>query len=170
MNTRNTRLTVALAVVVIATALVLIWSGLGDDEESSFDVLAGLEVLNGRMPPMHELAARPSIIVTWTTWCPACVQELAFLRENYPQLQGRINLVAVNLTSNERDVNAVREFLEGVDLPFVVLGDPDNIAGRHFQSRYIPANFLLDTSGNILQLHEGPLTMAIIERWLHDNP
>lgn len=168
MNTRDTRLTVALGVVVVIIALLLIWSGLGD-EEGSFDVLAGLEVLHGQMPPLHELAARPSIIVTWNTWCPGCVQELAFLKEYYPQLRGRINLVAVNLTANERDVNTVREFLDEIDLPFAVLGDPDNVAGGHFQSRYIPANFLLDTYGNIVQVHEGPLTMTIIERWLHDH-
>lgn len=169
MNTRNRRLTVALAVAVVLIALVLIWAGAGEREEGSFDVLTGLEVLHGRMPPLHELAAQPSIVVTWNTWCPGCVQELAYLKEHYPHLQGRINLVAVNLTANERDVETVRELLEEMDLPFAVLGDPDNVAGQHFASRFIPANFLLDISGNIVQVHEGPLTMTIIERWLHDH-
>ncbi len=159
----QTAVSLVILVLVAALAIGLMALTAGGDP---FAILNELDVMNGAMPSAQDLSGRPTLVVTWNTWCPGCIQELLYLRENHEEIRARVNLVAINLTRGERSLGEVHEFLDEAGLPYVVLADPEGKAGERFASRYIPASFLLDTGGEIINRMEGPVTLKILDEWL----
>ena len=173
MSATSVRSLVVLALVV-ALAIAILVVGNSDDAHPSdvtgpLATLQELDVVNGEMPSMQDLSQRPTLVVMWTTWCPSCIDEMLHLRDNYGEYHSRVNLIAVNLTQGERRLPAVHEFLEGADLPFTVLLDPKGKAAGQFRSRYIPANFLVNTEGETVNMMEGPITLDILDQWLDEG-
>ncbi len=161
-------------VLVVALAIAILVLGNSDDANLNditgpFATLHELDVVNREMPSMQDLSQRPTLVVMWTTWCPSCIDEMLHLRDNYGEFHSRVNVIAVNLTQGERSRQAVHDFLEGADLPFTVLLDPDGKAGEQFASRYIPANFLVNTEGETVNMMEGPITLDILDQWLGEG-
>ena len=158
-----------MTIIVLLLLAVSVWYLLADKEEAddgALNALMSLEVVNGEMYSAADLSSMPTLVVIWTTWCPSCLEELAYLKEHYQEISSLVNLVAVNATIHERSINDVDRLLEVAELPFVVLVDQDGQSMKHFQSRYIPANFLVDINGKVINSLEGPISKETIIKWL----
>lgn len=110
-----------------------------------------LSDLSGTPLDSSQFFGRVLVLNFWATWCAPCVAELPSLqrlREQTSDLDVRFALV----TRESPDV--VETFVDerGVGLPIYLLaGDPPEC----FQSRAIPATFILDKSGVIAMRHFG---------------
>ncbi len=161
-------ITIILLLVVVGAALTMFFLQDNARVEGTFDILSNMEILNGDMISEDDFSARPTLVVKWATWCPACVDELLYLKENHQDFQERVNLVAVNITRNERSFNDILELVDWAELPFLVLADTEGMTSEHFPSRYIPANFLLNTEGKLVNSIEGPIDLEMLDDWLEN--
>lgn len=129
----------------------------------------GLEVLQARpaAPKLvladvygvtHRLAdLRGSVVLInfWATWCPPCRQEMPGLQRAWEQLEGsdfRILAVATG-----QDSAAIAQFYRSLPAPltFTLLPDPENTGWRSWPFHGLPATFIVDKSGHVVDLVEG---------------
>ena len=129
----------------------------------------GLEVLQARpaAPKLvladvygvtHRLAdLRGSVVLInfWATWCPPCRQEMPGLQRAWEQLEGsdfRILAVATG-----QDSAAIAQFYRSMPAPltFTLLPDPDNTGWQSWPFHGLPATFIVDKSGHVVDLVEG---------------
>ena len=164
-------LTLLLVVILIAAALFYQETferaaQNADRTGGSITALMALEVISGEMISEYDFAARPTLVVMWATWCPSCVFGLFHLKEAHEEFQERVNIVAVNITQNERSFSDVVSLLERGNFPFLIMADREGEAQGHFRSRYIPAYFLVNTNGVTVQHLEGQMSLEILDNWL----
>ncbi len=152
-------------VALVVIALILIRStGAGESESNNLmHSLRDMAVLQGEVP---EQTALPTLIVAWNTGCPSCVHELRHLKEHYDALQDSVHVVAVNLTRTERNLETVEQFLAEENLPFTVLADKEGELTEHLTFRFIPANFLVEPDGELIESQEGLIEVQTLRNWL----
>ncbi|MEW6623417.1 MAG: TlpA disulfide reductase family protein [Bacillota bacterium] len=168
----NKNKTLTILILIILTAVVVwmfVLQGEKEVEAEAFQALLGMEVKNGVMFTYEEFEARPTLVVAWTTWCPTCLEELLYLKDHYDEINSRVNLVAVNLTTSERNPGNLDKYLTAIQVPFVVLSDTEGKSREHFASRFVPSSFLLNSKGKVVKKADGPVTVEMLENWLSEN-
>ncbi|MFW6207767.1 MAG: TlpA disulfide reductase family protein [Spirochaetota bacterium] len=88
------------------------------------------------------------IINVWASWCPPCRGEMPELIEFYKNLENEnVELIALNMTSTEKSLSAVREFVEGSALPFPVRLDREGEIGRRLAIETLPTTIVVGPQG-----------------------
>ena len=88
------------------------------------------------------------IINVWASWCPPCRGEMPELIEFYKNIENEnIELIALNMTSTEKSLSAVRDFVEGSALPFPVRLDRDGEIGRRLAIETLPTTIVVGPEG-----------------------
>lgn len=93
----------------------------------------------------------------WTTWCPSCEEEMPDLQK-LKDNQNDIEVIAVNLSSQESEFGLVKEFVDLYDLDLTIPLDKDGDIMSLYQIRPIPTSFFIDSKGHIADISFGPLT------------
>lgn len=88
------------------------------------------------------------IINVWASWCPPCRGEMPELIEFYKNIENKnVELIALNMTSTEKSLSAVREFVEGSALPFPVRLDREGEIGRRLAIETLPTTIVVGPEG-----------------------
>jgi thiol-disulfide isomerase/thioredoxin len=97
-----------------------------------------------------QLAGRPTLLVFWASWCPACRQELPRAEEAHARFAARgLNVVGVNLGIRET-VADVRSYLSNSGLTFPMFYDAGQVAMKSYRVTATPAVLLLDRQGEVV--------------------
>ena len=114
-----------------------------------FDMSA--EDLDGNRLDFTDFSGQVLILNFWATWCAPCIAEMPSLTR-LREATSDVDVVFACVT--REPVATVREFLDkkSVDLPIYVL---DGDVPKCFESRAIPATFVLDKKGTIVLRHFG---------------
>ncbi len=117
----------------------------------AWDYSMELTDLAGTPFDSSQFSGRVLVLNFWATWCAPCVAEMPSLQRLWEQTED----LGVQFAVITREPSGVvQEFLEkrGTDLPIYLLaGEPPEC----FQSRAIPATFVLDKAGTIAMRHFG---------------
>ncbi len=89
---------------------------------------------------------KPVLAVFWTTWCPYCVKQLIFLRDNQQNYKD-IELLAINAGESE---DKVRPFIKRNRIQYNVLLDKDNSVTGYFGIIGLPTYILIDKQGEVV--------------------
>ena len=123
--------------------------------------------LEGNTLQLSELLGKPTILNFWATWCSPCQAEMPLLQTAYEQFGSEIGFVMVNLTDGRRDTpEGVAAFVEENGFTFPVYCDAAYAAQALYGIRGIPMTVLLDSEGNILQTHFGPLDQKTLDSYI----
>ncbi len=109
-----------------------------------------LKTLDGEAVSLESFRGKTVLLNHWATWCGPCVAEMPSLAALHESIDR--DDVAIVLVSTE-DAHTIRSFLErkGLSLPaYVAEGMP-----AVFETRGIPATFILDPAGAIVYSHVG---------------
>lgn len=118
---------------------------------------------DGRQVKLSDFKGKPLLLNFWATWCPPCLKELPEFQRFFDEHNEDVNIVAVNLTTSERSVLHVKNFVLEKELAFPVYLDEDGLAAQAYLVRYIPTSYFLDENLKILEVHVGPLTYEQIK-------
>ena len=119
------------------------------------EALSGVEwkfqSLDGQETSLSEFEGKVLFVNLWATWCGPCVVEMPGIQRLYEQFPQED--VAFLLVSDEPP-DVVEEFVreKGWELPLYVSDDAKPSA---FETRGIPATFILDRTGRIVFRHVG---------------
>jgi thiol-disulfide isomerase/thioredoxin len=101
------------------------------------------------------LAAGPTVITFWATWCKPCRRELPELQKLLEIYGERgLQVVAVN-GDGPVDQAKIRPYVNALAFTFTVIPDPDGEIRRRFQVEVFPTTLLVDPGGRIVHRQVG---------------
>ena len=117
-----------------------------------------LPTLDGKKVKLSDMKGKKVILNLWATWCPPCKAEMPHMQEFYQSQKGKnVEILAVNLTTAEKDASTIKPFVQEYGLSFPVLLDNDGLIGDTYQAFTIPTSYIIDTKGNIRKRVVGPM-------------
>ena len=111
------------------------------------------------------LGSTPVVVNFFGSWCVPCVDEMPALEAVHQSLGDRVTFVGMaNRDTAERALATVAA--TGVTYP--TYDDPDASALTYFGGLAMPTTVFIDASGEVVDVHSGPLTEAELRSRLDD--
>lgn len=123
-----------------------------------------LKSLTGEEVTLSSLRGKIVIVNLWATWCPPCRQEMPHMQKFYEKHQEEVEILAVNLTSEDYGTEKVAEFVSEFSLTFPVLLDQTGEIGKLYEVYTIPTSYIIDKEGMIFQKIIGPMDEEYMEQ------
>ncbi|CAN7204903.1 redoxin domain-containing protein [Rossellomorea sp. LjRoot5] len=118
-----------------------------------------LTTLEGEEVKLSDYKGKKVILNFWATWCPPCKAEMPHMEQYYEKnaKKEKVEILAVNLTSQDEGEKAVQEFVDGYELTFPILMDEKGDVGDEYRAFTIPTTYMIDTNGLIQHKIVGPM-------------
>jgi thiol-disulfide isomerase/thioredoxin len=117
-------------------------------------VRINLKDLNGNNISLSDFNGKIVFLNFWTTWCPTCRIEMPSMEKLHRKLKDKdFAMVTVNL---QESASQVKAFFKEFKLTFTALLDSNGEVGASFGIRAIPTTYILDKTGRIIGLVNGP--------------
>ena len=117
-------------------------------------VRINLKDLNGKNVSLADFKGQIVFLNFWTTWCPTCRIEMPSMEKLYQKLKNKdFAMVTINL---QESASQVKAFFKEFKLTFTALLDSNGEVGASFGIRAIPTTYILDKTGRIIGLVNGP--------------
>lgn len=146
-------------------------------EEQSGDVsrrLApdfSLRDVNGVEYSLRDYRGKVVFVNFWATWCGPCRREIPDLIELQEEHEGDLVILGVSL--DREGAAKVKPFVEMMEIPYPILVDGDEVAGRFGPFNSIPMTFVVDRDGRIAEqlvgLQSKQVLNGIIEELKHES-
>jgi len=89
----------------------------------------------------------------WASWCGPCRKSLPLYEAMYQEIGAdRFVILAINLDEDPRDA---LEFMDQHPVSYTVLADPSGTTAEAWDLKVMPTSFLLDASGQLVQIYPG---------------
>ncbi|MFC0298351.1 TlpA disulfide reductase family protein [Geobacillus jurassicus] len=125
-----------------------------------------LRTLDGKEVRLSDLRGKRVIVNMWATWCPPCRAEMPDMQKFYERYKDEgVEIVAVNLTQSEKQLEQVARFIQEYGITFTVVLDEKGEVSRQYQAHAIPTSYLIDSQGIIRKKMIGPMSYD----WLVDQ-
>lgn len=123
-----------------------------------------LATLNGDNAKLSNYKGKKVILNFWATWCPPCKAEMPNIEEFYKENKDKnVIVLAVNLTTVEKNKDNIQQFIKDQGLTFPVLLDEKGNEGNLYQAFTIPTSYIIDTKGIVQQKIVGPMSKETME-------
>ncbi|WP_034764376.1 peroxiredoxin family protein [Rossellomorea vietnamensis] len=118
-----------------------------------------LTTLDGEEVKLSDYQGKKVILNFWATWCPPCKAEMPHMEQYYEKnaKKENVEILAVNLTSQDDGEKAVQQFVDGYELTFPILMDEKGDIGDEYRAFTIPTTYMIDTNGLIQHKIVGPM-------------
>ncbi|MBG9541518.1 cytochrome C biogenesis protein [Cytobacillus firmus] len=127
-----------------------------------------LQTLDGKEIKLSDMAGKKVILNFWATWCPPCKAEMPHMQEFYVDQKGnKVEILAVNLTTAEKDSNNIGKFVNDYGLTFPILLDSNGEIGETYQAFSIPTSYIIDTKGIIRKKIVGPMDKEMMSELIN---
>ncbi|MCF6411142.1 TlpA family protein disulfide reductase [Pseudalkalibacillus salsuginis] len=126
-----------------------------------------LENLEGEKVSLSDYRGKTVILNFWTTWCTYCKKEIPELI-NFHHLHEKEDVVilAVNLSSEEENLEQVAMFSKEFEIPFEVPLDKEGTVGQDYQIIVIPTTYIIAPDGIVKNKIMGPVNLDQLEQQL----
>ena len=117
-------------------------------------VKINLKDMNGKNTSLSDFKGKIVFLNFWTTWCPTCRIEMPSMEKLHQKLKNKdFAMVTINL---QESASQVKAFFEEFKLTFTALLDSTGEVGASFGIRAIPTTYIVDKTGRIIGLVNGP--------------
>ena len=131
-------------------------------------LLFELPDLEGKKVSSADYAGKVVLVDLWATWCTPCLASFPF----YAELERKYGPkgFAVLAVSVDTEDSAVTSFLDGRDIPFRILRDPEGTLPERLRIETMPTAYLIAADGRVLHEHGGYVSSdgPKIEKWIND--
>jgi peroxiredoxin len=123
-----------------------------------------LKDLEGNEIELVELRGKGVFLNFWATTCPPCRDEMPYMENSYQKYQDEgVEVLAVNFDEQRL---RIEKFITGIGLSFPILLDPGSQVSQLYGVRALPATFLIDENGLVIERRIGALTEEMVEDYL----
>jgi peroxiredoxin len=128
-----------------------------------------LKTLNGADVKLSDLRGKKVILNFWATWCPPCKAEIPHMQDFYVSRdKTKVEILAINLTTSEKNPGNVKEFVKDRNVTFPVLLDQDGDIGAQYQAITIPTSYLIDSQGIVRKKIVGPMDKDMMNQLIEN--
>ncbi|PYZ98475.1 alkyl hydroperoxide reductase [Alteribacter lacisalsi] len=117
-----------------------------------------LEDTEGNTVHLDELKGQGVYLTFWATYCNYCRDKMEYLKEHHEDYKERgVEIVAVNV--DEPSVS-VQRFIDRHNVPYANVIDRGMRVSNAYGVRHLPAVYLIDESGTVIENQVGGKTEA----------
>ena len=125
---------------------------------------------DGKVFNLANLKGKVALVMFWSTDCAVCRDKMPELRENYKGWAGKpFEMVLISVDRRMKDVNDYEVILNRMvpmQQRFVQLwsgeaGYQDNLSSNQLQRSQLPATFLVDKAGKIVERYNGRIPAQV---------
>ena len=121
--------------------------------------------LNGRSVKLSEYNGKPVLLNFWATWCPPCKDEMPHMEKLYKKYNKEgFEILAVNVTTSEKDPKHVGQFVDEYKLTFPIPLDEKGTVFHEYAIIGYPTSFFIDSDGVIRRKVMGPVIEEELEK------
>ena len=120
------------------------------DRAPEFDITAD----DGQGVRLADFRGKFVLLNFWATWCPPCVDEMPSLNLVHERLSDR-GLVVLGISVDEQK-DEYEAFLEGANIRFPTVRDPERKVSTLFGTVKYPETYLIDREGIVIRKYIGP--------------
>ena len=109
---------------------------------------------NGKKRKFSEFRGKYVLLDIWGMWCPACIDELPYLREAQKRFQSR-NFEILGLNTDEQTVGSIKKTLEKNSILWTQASFESivELVGKRMMIRSFPTTMLISPEGKIISLN-----------------
>lgn len=127
-----------------------------------------LKTLDGKTVRLSDYVGKKVILNFWATWCPPCNEEAPHMQKVYEEVKNQgVEILAVNVTSQDKGREAVAQFAQKYGLTFEILLDEEGLVSSQYQILTLPTSYMIDTKGNMVDIIEGPMNEALMKELIN---
>ncbi|RMG93373.1 MAG: TlpA family protein disulfide reductase, partial [Candidatus Dadabacteria bacterium] len=111
-----------------------------------------IEDINGSPVSLSSFQGKVVLMAFWASWCPRCMEELAFLQGLYTGNEDKMVILAVNQETQNLSASHVaklKEDIETLGITFPVLLDKNLDVWKLYCINALPTSVILDQEGNV---------------------
>ncbi|MEK3992774.1 MULTISPECIES: thiol-disulfide oxidoreductase ResA [Robertmurraya] len=126
-----------------------------------------LKNLSGSEHNLEELKGKVVLLNFWGSWCKPCKNEMPAIQNVYDKYKNNgFEVLAINIEESEF---VVRNYFEQNNLHLPVLLDKQSEVTNLFNVDLLPASFIINREGKVVQIHEGEIQEGQLESWVKSN-
>lgn len=127
-----------------------------------------LTTLDGETARLSDYKGKKVILNFWASWCPPCRAEMPDMQKYYEDQadEENVEILAVNLTTEDRGMDKITAFIEEFNLTFPVPMDSEGDIGKLYQAAAIPTTYMIDTEGKVRNKIVGPMSEQMMEEFV----
>ena len=114
---------------------------------------------------VHDLAGKVLVLNFWASWCLACRDEHLVLSEAGRMYAGR-PVQFLGVLYNDRPEAGIRWIAELGGQSYPSVTDERSRTAIDYGLYGVPETFIVDTKGRIAYKHLGPVSAAVLRRWV----
>ncbi|QKS71017.1 TlpA family protein disulfide reductase [Paenalkalicoccus suaedae] len=148
-----------------------------EDEMIGFEHVEGVGVQPGMIAPDFTLTTLEGdevslrdyrgdfvIVNMWATWCPPCLEEMPHFVDFYEAYEDdNVEILGVNMTATERNIDGVQQFAEDFQLPFPIPLDEAGEMEDLYEIFAMPTTYIIDPEGRVAMNRPGYVSYDILE-------
>ena len=121
-----------------------------------------LTTLQGEEVTLSDYKGKIVFLNFWATWCEPCIEEMPHMQSVYEK-HPDIAMLAVNLTSKDLGIDAVKQFVDDLKVTFPILLDEAHVVGKQYSILALPTSYIIDPEGRVFKEVVGPMDEAMME-------
>jgi len=149
--------------VILVLAVMAIFVGVGWSAPDFVSSTPGTYRLLGKKDqiPLYKNIGKPVLIVFWASWCPPCLTEVPQLN-HLQQTYGPKGLQILGMDMDKESEDYITLMVKRFEITYpVTIPSPELV--RDFQVQAIPASYLYDATGQLVQTWLGPPPIEALE-------
>lgn len=120
--------------------------------------------MDGKKHRLSDYKGQGVFLNFWGTWCPPCKKEMPYINNQYHQFKDQgVQVLSVDIQESEL---AVSEFAERYKLDFPIMIDTNKEVMTAYGIDPLPATFLIDKDGKVIQYHTGEMTEKMVREFM----
>lgn len=111
-----------------------------------------LQDINGAPVKLSSYAGKVVLIAFWASWCPRCMEELAFLQGLYTGYEKDLVVLAINQETQNLSpthVAKLKEEITNLGIQFPILLDKELEVWKSYCINALPTSVILDREGKV---------------------
>lgn len=123
-----------------------------------------LQTLDGEEVQLSDYKGKGVFLNFWATYCPPCKEEMPYMDNQYEKFKDKgVEILAVNVGE---PLLTAQKFAQRYDLSFPILMDEREEVYKAYGVKPIPATFLIDKDGNVIDRVTKGLTEEEIKQMM----
>ncbi len=154
-------LVLVVGVAVFFMLMSVLFQGGGKPSPSGEMPSLTLKNLQGQDVNLNDYRGKVVLVNNFAVWCPPCRAEMPELEAYYQENKAQgFEIVAIEAG---QPLETVKQFVEGYNLSFAVLLDPQTKALAVFRNSALPNSVLVDREGKIRRTWVGGVDKKFLE-------